>query len=311
MAELIKIAVVGNAEIFELLEQHGADLLRTDSAISTGTRRIACGRRPSHLSGDRHDARPGGAQPARDRPGPGDRIRSHVESDAGACATRRRSSTVTPSTSTWRCRPHSPSSAGICRSTDRDRVLGVMSALGLALDSEHLTPELLERGDGGDPRTRDGLLRAAVPAPDRAMPFPQRRDHRRTGRHVVAAQEDLPRVSPRRRRHRRVHLATCGSCMHDVVPLRTSTGTTTGVRRHRDLRDANVVRTLGHSRRSVGDASRRPCRRGGALLRRRRPPAAGATAGARRTILLTGGKMTKALQLARSFHLRRTPGDPR
>ena len=34
---------------------------------------------------------------------------------------------------------------------ERDRVLGLMSDLGLALDSEHLTPELLERGHGRDP----------------------------------------------------------------------------------------------------------------------------------------------------------------
>lgn len=39
------------------------------------------------------------------------------------------------------------------------------------------------------------------------------------------------------------------------------------------------------------------------LLSRRRPPQTPVAAQARRTILLNGGKMTKALQLARSFHL--------
>jgi 3-dehydroquinate synthase len=48
---------------------------------------------------------------------------------------------------------------------DRDRVLGVMSALGLALDSDRLTPELLERATASILKTRDGLLRAAVPDP--------------------------------------------------------------------------------------------------------------------------------------------------
>jgi hypothetical protein len=41
----------------------------------------------------------------------------------------------------------------------------------------------------------------------------------------------------------------------------------------------------------------------GLALLRRRPPPATVTAAQRRTVLLTGGKMTKALQLARSFHL--------
>ena len=48
---------------------------------------------------------------------------------------------------------------------DRDRVLGVMSDLGLALDSEHLTPELLAAATASILKTRDGLLRAAIPAP--------------------------------------------------------------------------------------------------------------------------------------------------
>jgi hypothetical protein len=39
-----------------------------------------------------------------------------------------------------------------------------------------------------------------------------------------------------------------------------------------------------------------------ALLGGRRDPLDGATVGARRTVLISGGKMTKALQLARSFH---------
>ena len=48
---------------------------------------------------------------------------------------------------------------------DRDRVLDVMSALGLALDSEHLTVELLEQATASILKTRDGLLRAAIPDP--------------------------------------------------------------------------------------------------------------------------------------------------
>ena len=48
---------------------------------------------------------------------------------------------------------------------ERDRVLAVMSELGLALDSEHLTPELLSAATTAILKTRDGMLRAAVPAP--------------------------------------------------------------------------------------------------------------------------------------------------
>jgi 3-dehydroquinate synthetase len=48
---------------------------------------------------------------------------------------------------------------------ERDRVHGVMSELGLALDSEHLTPELLDVATDAILKTRDGMLRAAVPAP--------------------------------------------------------------------------------------------------------------------------------------------------
>ena len=43
MAELIKIAVVGNAGIFELLEKHGEELLRTRFGHSTGP--PSCARR--------------------------------------------------------------------------------------------------------------------------------------------------------------------------------------------------------------------------------------------------------------------------
>ena len=116
MAELIKISVVGNSEIFEMLERHGAELLQTRFGHLDGSRGTARGGRSSHPPGDRHDARARGAQPARDRSRSRDRLRSHVESDAGADARRCRSSTGTRSTSTWRCRRRSPSNAGTSRS---------------------------------------------------------------------------------------------------------------------------------------------------------------------------------------------------
>ena len=48
---------------------------------------------------------------------------------------------------------------------DRDRILGLMSRLGLAIDSPYLTAELLRAATASILQTRDGLLRAAVPDP--------------------------------------------------------------------------------------------------------------------------------------------------
>ncbi len=54
---------------------------------------------------------------------------------------------------------------GYLTTTDRDRVLGLFSRLGLSVDSPWFTPELLERATASILATRDGLLRAAVPRP--------------------------------------------------------------------------------------------------------------------------------------------------
>ncbi len=49
--------------------------------------------------------------------------------------------------------------------SDRDRIFWLLSRVGLALDSPHLTAELLRGGTESILQTRDGLLRAAVPRP--------------------------------------------------------------------------------------------------------------------------------------------------
>ena len=54
---------------------------------------------------------------------------------------------------------------GYLPTEDRDRVLDLFSAMGLAIDSEWFTPELLERATASILQTRDGRLRAAVPRP--------------------------------------------------------------------------------------------------------------------------------------------------
>jgi len=54
---------------------------------------------------------------------------------------------------------------GLITANDRDRILGVMSCIGLSIDSEHLTAELVASATASIVQTRDGLLRAAVPQP--------------------------------------------------------------------------------------------------------------------------------------------------
>ncbi|MBC7375011.1 MAG: 3-dehydroquinate synthase, partial [Frankiales bacterium] len=54
---------------------------------------------------------------------------------------------------------------GLLSVEDRDRVLGLMSGLGLSIDSTYLTGELLEKATDSIVRTRGGFLRAAVPHP--------------------------------------------------------------------------------------------------------------------------------------------------
>ena len=58
MAELIKIAVVANAGIFDLLEKYGEDLLPHLVRPRRGRRAPARGRRHDHLRRDPHHARP-------------------------------------------------------------------------------------------------------------------------------------------------------------------------------------------------------------------------------------------------------------
>lgn len=101
--------------------------------------------------------------------------------------------------------------------------------------------------------------------------------------------------------------------MHDVVPLRAETHRTP--RRHSRIEDdtrgvpaagkrqsANTVRTLLTLAALTLTLPIDALAVALALVRRAPRPPASTPASFRRTILITGGKMTKALQLARSFH---------
>ena len=164
MAELIKISVVGNAEIFALLEEHGADLLRTRFGHLDGTPelRAVADRLTYHAIATMLELEAPNLH--------------EIDLDRVIAFGHTWSPTLelTPPTPFFHGHAISIDMAlsislaeqrGHLSATDRDRVLDVMSALGLALDSDYLTAELLSQATVSILRTRDGLLRAAVPDP--------------------------------------------------------------------------------------------------------------------------------------------------
>lgn len=164
MAELIKIAVVGNAEIFDLLEAHGADLLRTRFGHLDGTPEL-------RRAGDRLTFQAIATMLELEAPNLHeldlDRVIAfgHTWSPTLELTPERpffhgHAINIDMALSTTLAELR-----GYLSTADRDRVLGVMSTLGLALDSDHLTPELLAAATDSILKTRDGLLRAAVPDP--------------------------------------------------------------------------------------------------------------------------------------------------
>ena len=53
--------------------------------------------------------------------------------------------------------------------SERNRILGLMSRIGLAIDSSYLTAELLWKATESISKTRDGLLQSRRSAPDRQV----------------------------------------------------------------------------------------------------------------------------------------------
>ena len=164
MAELIKIAVVGSAEIFELLEAHGPDLLRTRFGHLDGTEEL-------RRVGDRLTFRAIATMLELEAPN-----LHEIDLDRVIAFGHTWSPTLelTPDPPFFHGHAINMDMAlsttlaeqrGHLSTADRDRVLGVMSALGLALDHDLLTPELLTSATASILKTRDGLLRAAVPDP--------------------------------------------------------------------------------------------------------------------------------------------------
>lgn len=164
MAELIKIAVVANNGIFELLEKYGEDLLPTHFGYLNGTPEL---REVAHkvtysaintmlglevpnlheLDLDRVIAYGHTWSPTLELTPEIPMFHGHaVNIDMAFSATIAQQ-------------------RGYLSVSDRDRILGLMSRIGLAIDSPYLTPELLWKATESISRTRDGLLRAAVPRP--------------------------------------------------------------------------------------------------------------------------------------------------
>jgi 3-dehydroquinate synthase len=164
MAELIKISVVGNSEIFDMLDEHGPDLLRTRFGHLDGSAELrAVGDRLTYaaiatmldleapnlheIDLDRVIAFGHTWSPTLELTPPAPFFHGHAINIDMALSTTL------------------AEQRGHLTVADRDRVLGVMSRLGLALDSEFLTAELLAEATGSILKTRDGLLRAAIPDP--------------------------------------------------------------------------------------------------------------------------------------------------
>jgi 3-dehydroquinate synthetase len=165
MAELVKIAVVGNADIFKLLEAHGEELLAT-----------GFGQRP----GASEEIRAVGDELNRAA------IRTmldlevpnlhELDLDRVIAYGHTWSPTLELSPQTPMLHGHSVTvdmalsatlaeRRGYIDAADRDRILGLMNRLGLAIDSPYLTVDLLESATRSIVKTRDGLLRAPVPRP--------------------------------------------------------------------------------------------------------------------------------------------------
>ena len=164
MAELIKISVVANSEIFELIEKYGEDLLLTRFGHLDGTPEL---REIAHkvtyeaistmlrlevpnlheLDLDRAIAYGHTWSPTLELTPEPPFFHGHAINIDMALST-----TIAEQ-------------RGFISISDRDRIFWLMSRIGLAIDSPYLTAELLHKATESIIQTRDGLLRAAVPKP--------------------------------------------------------------------------------------------------------------------------------------------------
>jgi demethyl-4-deoxygadusol synthase len=164
MAELVKIATVGNSGIFETLEKYGEDLLQTRFGHDDGSAEL---REIAHRL--TYDAI--GSMLALEVPN-----LHELDLDRVIAFGHTWSPTLelTPDPPYFHGHAISVDMAlsttlaerrGYISEADRDRIFWVLSRLGLTLDSPYLTPELLAGATTSIVATRNGQLRAAVPRP--------------------------------------------------------------------------------------------------------------------------------------------------
>lgn len=164
MAELVKISTVGNADVFELLEKYGEDLLHTRFGHLDGTPEL-------RETADRITYAA---------------IRTMLELEVPNLRELDLDRVIAFG-HTWsptlELTPEVPffhghainidmafsatiaKERGLIAESERDRIFWLMSRIGLSLDSPYLTPELLRTATNSIVQTRDGKLRAAVPHP--------------------------------------------------------------------------------------------------------------------------------------------------
>jgi 3-dehydroquinate synthase len=164
MAELVKIAVVSHKEVFELLEKHGLELLKTRFGYLNGNEEIKeIGRKVTYEA-----------------------IKKMLELEAPNLHELDLDRVIAYGhtwSPTFELAPKIPlyhgqavnidmalsatiaGKRGYITTEDRDRILTTMNNIGLALDNPVLDIDLLWKASESITQTRDGLLRAAVPQP--------------------------------------------------------------------------------------------------------------------------------------------------
>ena len=169
-AELVKIAVVADRDLFDQLERHGQDLVATRFGYLDGTPELlATGHEVTYEA-----------------------IRVMLELEVPNLHERDLDRVIAFG-HTWsptlELAPDPPlfhghavtidmalsatiaAERGYISAADRDRILSMMSGVGLAIDSPYLTPDLLVDATASIMKTRGGLLRAAMPDPIGACRF--------------------------------------------------------------------------------------------------------------------------------------------
>ncbi len=164
MAELIKIAVVANRTVFDLLDEHGEELLRTRFGHLDGNPEIL--KIADQVTDEAIDTMlqlevPNLAELDLDR------VIAYGHTWSPTLE-------LTPDIPFFHGHAISVDMAysatlaaerGYITVADRDRVLALFSRLGLTVDSPYLTDDLLRDSTRSILQTRDGLLRAAAPQP--------------------------------------------------------------------------------------------------------------------------------------------------